>query len=72
MLYFADTDWFLLSWRLLPLPIPHMVESACSSSAVFLCAVLCICKKTAIMHMSKRLQWVVEGQKLKETIPREI
>lgn len=32
MLYFAGTDWFVLSWRLLPLPTPHMVESAWSLS----------------------------------------
>lgn len=37
MLYFAGTDWFLLSWHLLPLPTSHMVESAQSSY------VLCVC-----------------------------
>lgn len=46
MLYFADTDWFLLSWRLLPLPTPHMVESARSWSAVVCTGVrvhVCVC-----------------------------
>lgn len=46
MLYFAGTDWFLLSWRLLPLPTPHMVESARSSSTVFLFACVCVCEKS--------------------------
>lgn len=43
MLYFAGTDWFLLSWRLLPLPTPHMVESARSSSTayVYVCVHVC-------------------------------
>lgn len=38
MLCVAGTDWFFLLWRLLPLPTPHMVKSACSSSAAVLCA----------------------------------
>lgn len=42
MLYFAGTDWFLLSWRLLPLPTPHMVESARSSSTAFVYVLVCV------------------------------
>ena len=47
MLYFAGTDWFLLSWRLLPLPTLHMVESARSSSSAWVracvCVFVCVC-----------------------------
>lgn len=54
MLYFAGTDWFLLSWRLLPLPTPHMVESARSSSSARVCMCVRFCEEGTHMCMSGR------------------
>lgn len=52
MLYSAGTDWFLLSWRLLPLPNPHMAESARSSFSAWtrMCVCLCVYNKQIYVY----------------------